>query len=80
VAVWGPPAVAAAGMLLVGKIRKRLERRKPVLVDRRQPDRAWLREAIDGRGVSKSLRAVERELEELTAGDRRLAEDIRRTR
>jgi hypothetical protein len=67
-------------MLLVDVVRKRLERRRPVLVDRRQPDRAWLREAIDGRGVPKSLRAVERELEELTAGDRRLAQDIRRHR
>ena len=67
-------------MLLIDMVRKRLVRRRPVFVDRRQPDRAWLREAIDGRGVPKSLKAVERELEELTAGDRRLAQDLRRTR
>jgi hypothetical protein len=81
--IWGPATVAVAAMLFdvaVGKARKRLERRQPTLVDRRQPDRTWLREAVDGRGVSKSLSEVERELAELTAGDRRLAEDIRRTR
>jgi hypothetical protein len=83
VSIWGPATVAVIAMLCavgVGKARTRLGRRKPVLVDRRQPERAWLREAIDGRGVSKSLSAVGRELEELTAGDRRLAEDIRRSR
>jgi hypothetical protein len=75
--------VAVIAMLChvgVDRARKRIGRRRPVLIDRRQPERAWLREAIDGRGVSRSLSAVERELAELTAGDRRLAEGIRRTR
>jgi hypothetical protein len=73
--IWGPAVVAVAGMLvavLIAKTRMRLQRRRPVLVDRRQPDRAWLREAMDGRGVAKSLSAVQRELTELTTGDRRL--------
>jgi hypothetical protein len=55
VAIWGPATAAVAGMLLavaVDKARKRIARRRPVLMDRRQPGRAWLREAIDGRGVS----------------------------
>jgi hypothetical protein len=81
--IWGPSAVAVAAMLfvvVVGKTRKRLERRQPVLVDRRQPDGAWLREAIGDRGVPKSLSAVERQVAELTAGDRRMAEELRRTR
>jgi hypothetical protein len=82
-AIWGPAAVAVTGMLvavLVGKIRERLERRQPVLVDRRLPDRAWLREVMDGRGVPMSLSAVEREVAALQAGERRMAEDVRRTR
>jgi hypothetical protein len=81
--IWGPAAVAVAGLLvavLIGRTRLRLQRRRPVLVDRRQPDRAWLREAMDGRGVPKSLSAVERELAELTTGDRQMSEDVRRTR
>jgi hypothetical protein len=83
VAIWGPAGIAVATMLcgvVLGKARKRPQRRRPVLVDRRQPDRAWLREIIDGRGVPRSLGAVERELAEITAGGRRLAQDIRRTR
>jgi hypothetical protein len=73
-------------VVLYGKARTRLRRRRPVLVDRRQPERAWLREAIDGRGVSRSLRAVEREVTELTTadphlttGDPHLAEELRRS-
>jgi hypothetical protein len=55
VAIWGPATVAVAGMLLgvvVDKTRKRIARRRPVFTDRRQPGQAWLRDAIDGRGVS----------------------------
>ena len=59
VAIWGPATVAVAGMLaavVVDKTRKRIARRRPVFIDRRQPGRAWLREAIDGRGVTATDR------------------------
>jgi hypothetical protein len=83
VAIWGPATVAVIGLLsvvVVDKARKRVEGRRPVLVDRRQPDRAWLRDALDVRGVPERLISAERELTEITTVDRRLAEDIRPTR
>jgi hypothetical protein len=68
-AIWGPASITVAGMLLavaVDKTRKRLGRRRPVMIDRRRPERARLREAIDHRGLV-CLGPIEPELAELTA-------------
>jgi ribulose kinase len=55
-AVWGPCVGAVAAMLGVvamGKATDWLARRHPAPVERRQPHRAGLREAIERRGVVK---------------------------
>jgi hypothetical protein len=86
VAIWGPATLAVAGMLCavaIDKFRKRLERRRPVMLDRRRPELAWLRDVVDGRVTREPVGAIEHETPDLTVvsqsrrdGDRRSSEAV----